>query len=253
MKGNPVRGAGYLLKGLQMLPEPSIRPFVLIPLMVNIFLFSGAIWLLITQFEVWVDYWLGYLPEWASFLSWLLWLLFALLVLLIVYYGFTLVANLIAAPFNGFLAEKVEQKLRGEVVTDEGWQALLALVPRAIGRELAKLAYFLPRFLLLLVVSFVPVINLIAPLLWFLFGAWMMSIQYCDYPMDNNKVSFKQMRQLLKERRLTSVGFGGLVQLGMMVPILNLVLMPAAVVGATHYWVEEHIDRHLGDPSALEQ
>jgi CysZ protein len=26
----------------------------------------------------------------------------------------------------------------------------------------------------------------------------------------------------------------------MMVPLLNLLLMPAAVVGATLYWVEEH-------------
>jgi CysZ protein len=68
----------------------------------------------------------------------------------------------------------------------------------------------------------------------------MMSIQYCDYPMDNNKVSFPQMKQLMKARRVTSIGFGGLVQLGMLVPVLNLFLMPAAVVGATIFWVEEY-------------
>ena len=246
MKGNPAKGAGYLLKGLSMLPDPAIRPFVLIPLIVNILLFVGAIWLLLTQFDVWIDFLLGYLPDWASFLEFLLWPLFALMVLVVVYYSFTLVANLIAAPFNGFLSEKVERKLRGEVVTDEGWQAIIALVPRAIGRELSKLAYYLPRFVLLLILTFIPVLNIAAPFLWFLFGAWMMAIQYCDYPMDNNKVSFKQMKELLKARRLTSVGFGGLVQLGMMIPVLNLVLMPAAVVGATCYWVEEHIGDHLG-------
>jgi CysZ protein len=161
-------------------------------------------------------------------------------VLVVVYYSFTLVANLIAAPFNGLLAEQVENNLRGVRNADEGWQAVLALVPRTLARELAKIAYYLPRVLLLLVLTFVPVLGLISPLLWFLFGAWMMSIQYCDYPMDNNKVSFGQMKLLLKEKRLTSIGFGGLVQLGMMVPLLNLLLMPAAVVGATLYWVEEH-------------
>ncbi len=247
MKGNPVRGAGYLIQGLKMLPDPAIRPFVLVPLMVNILLFVGAIWLLMSQFDVWVNYWLGFLPEWASFLGWLLWPLFALLVLLVVYYSFTLVANLIAAPFNGFLSEKVEKSLRGEVVTDEGWQAVVALIPRAVGRELSKLAYYLPRFLALLVLSFIPVLNIIAPVLWFLFGAWMMAIQYCDYPMDNNKVSFKQMKLLLKAKRMTSVGFGGLVQLGMMIPIVNLILMPAAVIGATCYWVEEHVEGHYGN------
>ena len=128
----------------------------------------------------------------------------------------------------------------GREVAEESLKELLAIIPRAIGRELAKLAYYLPRLLLLLVLSFIPGINLFAPIFWFLFGAWMMSIQYCDYPMDNNKVSFKDMLRLLKKQRLTSLGFGGLVQLGMMIPIVNFFLMPVAVIGATLYWIEEH-------------
>lgn len=68
----------------------------------------------------------------------------------------------------------------------------------------------------------------------------MMAIQYCDYPMDNNKVSFKDMKEALKQRRLTSLGFGGLVSIGMMIPLVNLLIMPAAVVGATIFWVEEY-------------
>lgn len=107
-------------------------------------------------------------------------------------------------------------------------------------RELSKLAYYLPRLLLLLILSFIPVVNILAPFLWFLFGAWMMAIQYCDYPMDNNKVSFRQMKVMLAKRRLTSVSFGAIVQVGMMIPLVNLVVMPAAVIGATLYWCEEH-------------
>lgn len=223
-----------------MLPDPQIRPFVLVPLLTNIILFIGAIWLLFSKFGDWVVYWLSFLPDWLSFLDWLLWPLFALLVLVIVYYSFTIVANLIAAPFNGFLSEKVEKRLRGDIITDEGWKAVLALVPRALARELSKLGYYLPRFIFLLIISFVPVLNIFSPLLWFLFGSWMMAIQYCDYPMDNNKVSFKNMKLMLKQDRLTSIGFGGLVQIGMLIPLVNLILMPAAVVGATIYWVEAH-------------
>lgn len=240
MKGNPIQGAGYLIRGLKMLPDPQIRPFVLVPLLTNIVLFISAIWLLFSNFGDWVAYWLSFLPDWLSFLDWLLWPIFAIVVLVVVYYSFAVVANLIAAPFNGFLSEKVEKRLRGDIITDEGWKAVLALVPRALARELSKLSYFLPRFLFLLILSFVPVVNIISPILWFLFGAWMMSIQYCDYPMDNNKVSFKNMKLMLKADRLTSIGFGGVVQMGMLIPLLNLILMPAAVVGATIYWVEAH-------------
>ena len=49
--------------------------------------------------------------------------------------------------------------------------------------------------------------------------------------MDNNRVSFKDMKLSLKQRRLTSIGFGGLVSVGMMIPLVNLLVMPAAVVG----------------------
>ncbi|BBB31597.1 sulfate transporter CysZ [Neptunomonas japonica] len=240
MRGNPVKGAGYLLRGFSMLPEPGIRQFVLIPMLINILIFSGAIWLLVNEFEGWVNYWLGQLPQWMSFLDWLLWPLFAVLVLITVYYGFSMVANLIAAPFNGFLSEKVEKMRSGAVMADEGWKGMLATVPRALQRELSKVAYYLPRLLLLLIISFIPVVNVIAPFLWFLFGAWMMAIQYCDYPMDNNKVSFRQMKVMLAERRLTSLSFGALVQVGMMIPLVNLIMMPAAVIGATLFWCEEH-------------
>lgn len=240
MKGNPVKGADYLFQGFGMLTEPGIRRFVLIPLLVNVVLFSAAIWLLINEFDGWVNYWLNKLPQWLSFLDWLLWPLFAVLVLVTVYYGFSIIANLIAAPFNGFLSEKVEKMRSGAVMEDEGWKGMLAMIPRSLQRELAKIAYYLPRLLLLLIFSFIPLVNVIAPFLWFLFGAWMMAIQYCDYPMDNNKVSFRQMKQLLAERRLTSLGFGALVQVGMLIPVVNLVMMPAAVIGATLYWTAEH-------------
>ena len=243
MKGNPVRGASYLISGFKMLPDPDIRPFVLVPLLINIVLFITAIWLLFSNFTGWIDVLINtFLPdwEWLQFLHYVLWPIMALLVIVFVYYGFSIVANIIAAPFNGFLSEKVEKRLRGDVIQDEGWQAILALIPRAIGRELAKLAYYLPRVIFLLVLSFIPVINLLSPLLWLLFGAWMMAIQYCDYPMDNNKVSFKNMKLMLKADRLTSIGFGGIIQIGMMIPVLNLIVMPAAVVGATIYWVEGH-------------
>ena len=45
---------------------------------------------------------------------WLLWPIFALAVMLVGFYTFALVANFIAAPFNGMLAEAVERYLTGQ-------------------------------------------------------------------------------------------------------------------------------------------
>ena len=39
MKGNPLRGASYFLRGAKMLTLPGLRRFILIPLAVNVILF----------------------------------------------------------------------------------------------------------------------------------------------------------------------------------------------------------------------
>jgi CysZ protein len=67
----------------------------------------------------------------------------------------------------------------------------------------------------------------------------MMSLQYCDFPMDNHKHSLNDVKAAIASRRMTSLGFGGAVMFGTMLPLVNFVIMPAAVCGATVYWVEE--------------
>jgi CysZ protein len=245
MAGNPIRGSRYLLRGIKMLAEPGLRPFIIVPLLINCLLFSVAIYLLSQYFSTWVSGWLAMIPDWLGFIDWLLWPVFALLVLIGVYFSFALFANVIAAPFNGLLSERVEQRQRGISSTDDGWKGLLASIPAALLREASKWLYYLPRLVILLLLSWVP---LIGPLLWFLFGAWMMAIQFCDYPMDNNRITFGRMKQLLKQQRLSALGFGGLVSLAMLVPLLNLLIMPAAVIGATLFWVEEYSDTAGGAP-----
>ena len=80
--------------------------------------------------------------------------------------------------------------------------------------------------------------NPAAPVLWFGLGTWMMALQYGDYPMDNHRYSLAQVKRELRREPLTSLGFGAAVMLGSMVPVLNFLIMPAAVCGATIYWVE---------------
>lgn len=230
----------YFIEGFSYMLRPGLRAFVMLPLLVNILVFGGMIYWAFGEFDYWVNYFMPSLPDWASFLSYILWPLFALLVLVIVFFTFTVVANIIAAPFNGFLAEKVEIMARGEDRTQPFRMADLApLVGRSIARELRKLAYFAPRAIGLLVLSLIPGLNIIAAPLWLLFGAWMMAVQYLDYPCDNNQVSFPDMLSWLRERRWGSLGFGGVVYVATLIPLANLFCMPAAVIGATLYWVRE--------------
>ncbi|MCM2319875.1 MAG: sulfate transporter CysZ [Pseudomonas sp.] len=233
-------GPGYLAAGLKLILRPGLRLFVLLPLTINLLLFIALIVLAVGEFEGWVASLMPGLPQWLSFLEYLLWPLFVVLVLLILFFSFTLLANLIAAPFNGFLAEKVEAVVRGQDTSPPfSWGELLAMIPRTLGRELRKLAYFLPRALGLLVLSLIPGVNLVAAPLWLLFGIWMMAVQYIDYPADNHKLGWDEMLAWLRAKRWQSLGFGAVTYAALLVPGLNILLMPAAVAGATVFWVRE--------------
>ena len=45
-------------------------------------------------------------------------------------------------------------------------------------------------------------------LLWFAFTAWILAIQYSDYPLSNHRVGFTVQRPLLKQQRARLFGFG---------------------------------------------
>ncbi|RRJ85370.1 sulfate transporter CysZ [Aestuariirhabdus litorea] len=240
------RGGSAFLAGFGLLTRPGLRGFVVVPLLINIVLFSLLIYVASDQFSTWVQRALDWLPEWLSFLDWLMWPLFALTIVVILFFSFTIVANLIAAPFNGLLSEVCERQLRAELGEPGqeipfSWKELGLMVPRTLAREVTKLLYFAPRALLLLIISWIPLLNLAAPLLWALFGAWTMAIQYIDYAADNNRMTFKEMLLALKRRRLLCLGFGGCVSLLMLIPLINLLIMPAAVTGATRLWVSERL------------
>ena len=89
----------------------------------------------------------------------------------------------------------------------------------------------------------------VAPIIAFIFSAWMIAIQYCDYPFDNHKIAFSRMRNALAQNKWMNYSFGTLVTLFTMIPFLNLVVMPVAVCGATAMWVGEYRNFFLNNPT----
>ncbi|HHH47447.1 MAG TPA: sulfate transporter CysZ [Gammaproteobacteria bacterium] len=237
---NPITGAGYLLRGLKLIMQPGLRRFVTIPLVINLVLFAGLIWFGASQFEALLNSVMPELPGWLQWAEWLFWLLFGVSALLVLFFAFSLLANIVAAPFNGLLAEAVEVHLTGEQLDgDSGWKKMLAeLVPTFID-ELRKLLYLLAWTIPFLLLFLIPGINIIAPFAWFAFMAWMLVLEYADYPMGNHGLRADEQKLCLRKKRLMSLGFGGAVSVATMIPVVNFLVMPAAVAGATAMWVEQ--------------
>ena len=240
-RNNPLSGALYLLRGAAIVARPGIRRYAAVPLLINASLFAALIWIGASWLAGFVE---SMLPDWlgGEFTSWVLAPVLALYVTAVLvagFFTFNLVANLVAAPFNGLLAEAVERHLTGRRPPSRGWRAFVAGLGAAFATEARKLGYVALRTLPLLLLFLIPGVNAVAPFLWLLLGAWMLAVAYLDYPMANHGIGFAGQRRRLRGRRLLGLGFGGAVMAALAVPVLNFLVIPCAVAGAAAMWVEQ--------------
>lgn len=242
MIGQLLRGAFFLPQGLRLMFHRGVRRYVVLPLLINFLLFTLFIVLGLDGLSALLDRLMAQVPGWLQWLEWLLWPLLLAGTLVAGFYLTLLLAGLVAAPFNSLLAEAVAAHLgRPGTSTTDGWQAFLATLGPSVLSELRKLAYFLLRALPLLLLFLIPGINLAAPMLWFLFSAWMLALEYLDYPLASQGLLFPRYRETLRRQRWLTLGFGGAVLLVSVVPLLNFLVMPAAVAGATALAVKEEL------------
>jgi len=227
-KINPLYAISCLLKGLSLLTKTELRRYLLIPVLINIILYGLAFTLGYFYLNDLIN---NIIPSWLSWLEWLIWPLFLMSFSALGFFTFTLLANIIAAPFYGQLAIATWTLISGKRP-----DTVELTVVGSIVSELSRISYLLSRMLPLLLLFIIPGINLIAPLLWALFSAWGIALEFMAYPMEFKGMNFAQQKQQARESRWAVLSFGGLTMLGLSIPIFNLVVAPAAVIGATIYF-----------------
>lgn len=233
-------GAGYLLKGFRLIRQPGLRRYFVAPVIVNIIVFASLIGFGVIRFAEITQ---KILPQgdglWAGMAGLIVWVLFGLVVLVLGFFLFSLVVNFIGAPFNGLLSEKVERQLSPATLDTRPRKShfFADIIPSIVG-EIRKAVVFLAIAVILMVLVVIPGVNIIAAPLALFFTAWMLALEYLSYPMNNHNKGFSEVRRWLRKHRMLGLGFGVAVATAMLVPIVNLIVMPAAVAGATALWVE---------------
>jgi len=239
--GELIRGAQCALHGFALVRQRGVWPFALIPLVLNALILGVALAFGAAAFG---DFMTWMLPDWldVAVVQALLWILFAIGAALVGFYAFTLLANVVAAPFNGWLAHRCEHRLRGSRGTEGIERSTLSEALAAFGAELRKLIYLALWMVPLLLLFLIPGLNVIAPVAWLTFGAWMMALEYADYPLGNHGLTFPEARRLLRQRLPAALGFGAVVMALTAIPIVNFLAMPVAVAGASALYVSELAD-----------
>jgi len=183
-----------------------------------------------------------FLPEgsvWADVANVIALVIFTPVLLIAVYFLASILANLIASPFNDLLSEQIVRSKEGSGKNRNSVLQVLAGIGSVLTSEIKKYLYFGLFYIPIVIITFIPPFNLfVAPAAWFIFGAWMLALEYLAFPIQNNRQTFAQVRSFARSNRMRAMGFGLAILLATLVPFVNFIVIPAGVAGATLLWLE---------------
>ncbi|HTO06184.1 MAG TPA: EI24 domain-containing protein [Myxococcota bacterium] len=232
---------------LMLRRERSLWPWIAVPFALNLAAFAAAASLffahlgaLAEPLQRWLEvptpsHWWGYLVAGP------LWLLAALVKLFLIaafgvalYFGFTLLGGVIAAPFLDVLSERVE-RLAAErpFEAPRGARAALRRSLRAVVAEGQRFAFFLAVEGLLLAAGLVPGLQPFAAAAGLGFAALFLPLAYTGFALDRREVSFAARRRWLTSHSLEMLSFGGFALVLFAVPGLSFVCLPWLVAAGT--------------------
>ncbi len=223
-----IGGALALLSGLRLLLGRAELRAILwrmlaLLLVLMIVLSSATFWLVDYVTALWIPtgdawYW--------QVLSWLAGLLAFVLAMICGVVSFVLLGSAVSAPWLDDLASRTES-LSGSAVTGQssGW---LQLVLQSLSNSIRPLFGLLLWGGAALLFFWVPPL---ATAIWTYGAVRFLSYELIDATASRRDWDFNMRKQQLLDRRWFYFGFSGLAMLMLMVPLLNLLVIPAAVVG----------------------
>jgi len=144
--------------------------------------------------------------------------------------GFTAVTLTVGGPFYEHIAERIEDDLGVTVehLDLPWWEQFLAGVRDGIVLLLRSLIFTTPLFF----AGFLPVVGQsVVPVLIALETAWFMALEVVAVPFYRRGIGLRKRTAMLRRRRMLAVGLGLPAALLCMIPLLAIVVMPAAFAG----------------------
>jgi len=230
------RGVGFLLTGFRTYTtRPRLMWLGALPALIVGIVYVVAIGLVVVNLDALVSLVTPFARGWeleplvriAAGLA-----LFALVVVLFVY-TYTAITLAVGDLFYERIWRAIEESL-GDAPADvkEGvWRG----VGRGIGNGIRLLLATVLTSLVLFACGFIPVIGqTVVPVIGALFAGWFLALELTGYAFDARGMRLRDRRQALGATRARSVGFGVACYLLFLVPFAAIVVMPAAVAGATY-------------------
>jgi CysZ protein len=217
--------------------------WIFIPGLIYTALFCAGIYLFAVSSHSAIDFMLqkSGVAEWMEKMqnSWLSFLLIfgqiiLNLILLLFYFSlFKYLFLIIGSPLFAYLSEKTESIIEGKDFPFS-FKQLMKDILRGIRLALRNMLWQTVYTVSVLILSFIPVIGWITPLLALLVECYYLGFSMLDYSCERNKLSTSQSIGFIGRHKGLAIGNGIIFYLMHLVPILGWLFAPSfAVIAAT--------------------
>lgn len=235
--GRFLGGARLLLRGIGLyVRSPGLMLLGVVPALISGAVFLGALVALVYFVDDLAALVTPFADDWQSTARSLVRVIAGLAFLglggLLGVLTFTAVTLAIGDPFYEKISERVEERYGGTpgAVEVPFW----ASVRRSIADSVRLVAISALVGVPLFAAGFIPVVGqTVVPVVGAAVGGWFLALELVGAPFYRRGMRLPDRRSLLKADRPTTLGFGVAVFLCFLIPLGAVLVMPAAVAGAT--------------------
>ncbi len=145
---------------------------------------------------------------------------------------YTALTLIIGQPFYEAISKRIDDSMGG--IRDERNVSFWRQLPRSIVESVRLLLLTGMKGILVFVLTLVPVVGWVAgPIVGAMVGGWAIALELTSVPFERRGMVLRHRRQYLGARRPLAAGFGLAAFICLLIPGLDVLLMPGAVAGAT--------------------
>jgi CysZ protein len=245
--GGPLAGAGDVLRGIGLfLRTPGVRLLGILPVLLAALLVLALLGLLVVYLDELADVLTPFADRWDEGSRTLVRVGAGLALLLtstaVLVVSFTVIAQIIGQPFYERISDRVEHQLGAPPAgADAPWWRSF---PRASLESALLLALTLACTAPLFLLGLFPVVGqTVVPVVQALVAGFFLAVELLAIPLERRGLHLAGRLRFVWRHRAQTLGFGVTAFLLFLVPLMNVLVMPGAVVGATLL-----VRRLSGDP-----
>ncbi|MBQ0891617.1 EI24 domain-containing protein [Micromonospora sp. U56] len=235
--GRFLAGVGLLLRGLGLyVRSPGLMLLGIVPALISGAVFLSAFAALVYFVDDLAALVTPFADDWSTTARSLVRVIAGLAFLglggLLAVVSFTAVTLVIGDPFYEKISERVEERLGGTPggVEVPFWASLRRSAVDSLRLVGLSVLFGIPLF----AAGFIPLVGqTVVPVIGAAVGGWLLAVELVGAPFSRRGLRLPDRRSILKADRPTTLGFGVAVFLCFLIPLGAVLVMPAAVAGAT--------------------